>query len=165
MEGEVVLLRQLKDADQVDRIAAEHVGVGDGDAIVVDDEIVAAGERAAARRAQPRHHPAQHRHALGVAVFQFGAQDGGEIADVLGDQEVVLHETLDVLLARMRGVAEPHRDLALDVERQPLLGAPGEEVHVAAHRPEEILAAAEQIDIRCLSNTPRLISSSGSRTR
>ena len=42
------------------------------------------------------------------------------------------------------GVAEPHRDLALDVEGQALLGAAGDEMHVAAHRPEEILAAAEQ---------------------
>ena len=45
----------------------------------------------------------------------------------------------------MLGVAEPHGDLALDVERQPLLGAADEEMHVAAHRPEEILAAAEQL--------------------
>jgi hypothetical protein len=35
-------------------------------------------------------------------------------------------------------------DFALDVERQPLFRAPGHEVHVAAHRPEEILAAAKQ---------------------
>ena len=43
----------------------------------------------------------------------------------------------------MLGIAEPHRDLALDVEGQPLLGAAGEEVHVAAHRPQEIAAAAK----------------------
>ena len=48
------------------------------------------------------------------------------------------------LQAGMLGVAEPHRDIALDVERQPLLGAAGEEMHVAADRPQEILAAAEQ---------------------
>ena len=63
------------------------------------------------------------------------------------------------------GVAEPHRDLALDVEGEPLLGAAGDEMHVAAHRPEEILAAAEQLDIPARSNTPRSTSSSGSRTR
>src|ERR1700756_2389186 len=43
----------------------------------------------------------------------------------------------------MLGVAEPHRVLALDVEGEPLLGAAGEEVHVAAHGPEEIAATAE----------------------
>ena len=41
----------------------------------------------------------------------------GEIADVLGDQEIVFHEALDVAHPRMLGVAKPHRDLALDVER------------------------------------------------
>jgi hypothetical protein len=56
----------------------------------------------------------------------------------------VLHEALDVLHAGMAGVAEPYRHLALDVERQPLLRALGDEVHVAADRPEEILAAAER---------------------
>src|SRR5262249_61637567 len=44
---------------------------------------------------------------------------------------------------RMLGVAEPHRDLALNVEGQPLLRPAGEEVHVTAHGPEEIAAAAE----------------------
>jgi hypothetical protein len=43
----------------------------------------------------------------------------------------------------MRGVAEPDRDLALDIEGKPLLGAPGDEMHVAADRPQEVAAAAE----------------------
>src|SRR4029079_15396632 len=73
-------------------------------------------------------------------------QDRGEIADVLGDQEVVLHEALDVLHARMFVVAEPNGDLALDVEGQPLLGAAGMKVHVAADVPLEVLAAAEQLE-------------------
>ena len=33
-------------------------------------------------------------------VLELGAQDRGEVADVLGDQEVVLHEALDVLHGR-----------------------------------------------------------------
>ena len=82
---------------------------------------------------------------LGVAVFQLRAQDRGQVADVLGDQKVVLHEPLDILQAGMLCVAEPHGDLALDVERQPLLGPPHKEMHVAAHRPEEILACAEAL--------------------
>ena len=40
MEGEIVLLRQMEQPDQVDRIALEHVGARDVDAVVVDDEIV-----------------------------------------------------------------------------------------------------------------------------
>ena len=145
MERQIVLLRETEDADQVDGIAAEHAAVGDGDAVLVDDEVVAAGELHALDRAQARHHAAQHRHALGVAVLQLGTQDGGQVADVLGDQKIMFHEALDVLLARVLGVTEPHRDLALDVEGQPLFGAAGDEMHVATHRPEEILAAAEQL--------------------
>ena len=80
-----------------------------------------------------------------MAFFEAGAQDGGEIADVLGGEEVVLHEALDVAQAGMRGVTEPHRDIALHVKRQALLGAAGEEMHVAADRPQEILATAEHL--------------------
>ena len=92
----------------------------------------------------------EHRRRLGLTLLERRAEDGGEVADLLGDQEVVLHEALDVFQAGMRGVAEPHRDLALDVEGQPLLGAAGHEMHVAAHRPQEILGLPEQ-----LSSAPR----------
>ena len=144
VEGEIVLLRQPEDPDQVDRVVLEDVGRGEIDAVVVDDEIVAVGHPPPlGARPQPRHHAAQHRRRLGLLVFQLGAQDRGEIADVLGDQEVVLHEAFDILHAGMRGIAEPDRDLALHVERQPLLGAAGDEMHVAADRPQEIGAAAE----------------------
>ena len=44
MEGEIVLLGEMKDPDQVDRIALEHIRLGDVDAVVVDDEIVGFGE-------------------------------------------------------------------------------------------------------------------------
>ncbi len=60
---------------------------------------------------------------LGLLVLQLGAQDRGEVADVLGDQEIVLHEAFDILHAGMRGIAQPDRDLALQVERQPLFGS------------------------------------------
>ena len=93
------------------------------------------------------------------------AEDRGQVADILRDQEVVLHEALDVAHAGMRRVAEPHRDLALDVEREPLLGAPHDEMHVAAHRPEEILGAAEHLVFLDWSKTPRSISSSALCTR
>ena len=143
MERERVAIGEMEDADQVDRIAAKNVGVADVDAVVVDDEVRALAQATPAARPQPRHHPAEHRRGLGLARLQARAQDRGEIADVLGDQKIMLHEPLDVFQPRMLGVAQPHRDLALDVERQPLLGAAGEEMHVAAHRPQEIPAAAE----------------------
>ena len=77
MEREIVLLREMKDADQVDRIALEDVlRRARPDAVVVDDEILALDERAARRAAA---NCAIMRlstgTALGVAVFQLGAQD------------------------------------------------------------------------------------------
>ena len=75
MEGEIVFLRELKDADQVDRIALEHVRIGDIDAVVVDDEIVGLAQRAARTRTQLGHHPAEHGHGLRLRVFELRAQD------------------------------------------------------------------------------------------
>ncbi len=145
MDGEIVLLRQVEQTDQVDRVAGEDFWPGDVDAVVVDDEIVGLGQPLrTARGTKSRDDAAQNRRRHRLALLEAGAQDGGEIADMLGGEEVVLHEALDVAQARMLGVAEPHRDIALDVERQPLLGAAGEEMHVAAHRPQEVLATAEQ---------------------
>ena len=43
MKGEVVLLREAEDSDQVDRIVLEDVGRCEIDAVVVDDEVVAFG--------------------------------------------------------------------------------------------------------------------------
>ena len=94
----------------------------------------------------------EHRRGLCLALLQRGAEDRGEVADILRDQEVVLHEALDVAHAGMLRVAEPHRDLALDVERQPLLGAAHDEMHVAAHRPEEILSVAEHLVFRLVEH-------------
>ena len=94
---------------------------------------------------KPRDDPAEHRRGLGLLFLERGAKDGGEIADMLGGEEIVLHEAFDIFQAGMLGVTEPHRDLALDVEGKTLLGAAAEEVHVAADRPQEILAAAKHV--------------------
>ena len=51
MECEIVLLRQIEDPDQVDRIALEDVGLGEANAVLVDDEIIAFGKLAALHRA------------------------------------------------------------------------------------------------------------------
>src|SRR5436305_1798640 len=144
MQDQIVPLCEMEDAHQVDWVAREHVLVGHHDTVVIDVKILSLAERAACARTESRHHPAEHRHGLRLAVFELGAKNSREIADVLCDQEIVLHESLDVPQSRTFGVAESHRDLTLDVERQALLGAPGEEVHVAADGPEEILTTAEQ---------------------
>ena len=147
MDREIVLLRQIEQPDQIDRIAFENVRARQLDAVILDDEVIGLGRACAgaAGRPQPGDDAAQNRRGLGLKFFEIGAQEGGEIADMLGGQEVVLHEAFDVLQAGMLGVAEPHRDIALDVERQPLFGAPAEEMHVAADRPQKVLATAEHV--------------------
>ncbi len=153
MERQIVLLPQPEDADQVDRVAPEGVRVRDVDAIVVDDKVIRLEHDAPRTRLEARHHAVEHRHGLRFTFFQPRAENRGQVADVLGDQEVVLHEALDILHAGMRRVAKPHRDLALDVERKPFFGAAGDEMHVAAHRPEEILGAAEFLVIVAVEHT------------
>ena len=61
MEREAVPVGEMEDADQVDRVAAEYVRRGDVDAVVVDDEILGLAQGTPPARAEPRHHPAQHR--------------------------------------------------------------------------------------------------------
>ena len=104
---------------------------------------VDAGDLAVALAAAEAEEAVEHRRRLAVMLLERRAEDAGQVADLLGDEEVVLHEALDVAQAGMRGVAEAHRHLALDVEGQPLLGAAGQEMQVAAHRPEEILGLLE----------------------
>ncbi len=56
----------------------------------------------------------------------------------------MLHEALDVGLAGAGRIAELAGDRPLHVEAQALLGPAGEEMQVAADRPEKLLAAAEE---------------------
>ena len=93
MEGDVVPARLAEDADEVHRIALEHVVGGDVDAPVLDDEIGRALQLASAR-ADAAEEAVQPRRVLRLALLELGADDAGQVADVLGDQEIVLHEAL-----------------------------------------------------------------------
>src|SRR5256886_14105399 len=65
--------------------------------------------------------------ALALLVgFEDRAEDAGQVADILGDQEVILHEPLDPAAFRVIGVAHLPRDLGLQIESEPLFGAPGQ---------------------------------------
>ena len=145
VKRKIVLLREMKHPDQIDRIALEDVGPRDRDAVVVDSEIIAFAQRPhTLRRPQAGDKATQDRRRLRLSVLKSRAKNRREVADVFGGEEVVLHEALDILHAGMLGVAKPHRDLALNIEGQPLLGPAGDEMHVAADRPQKILTAAEQ---------------------
>ncbi len=77
--------------------------------------------------------------------FELRAEDAGQIADILRDQEIVLHEALDAARASVVGIAHQPPDLALAIKGQPVLGATGEEVQMAPHRPQEILRPREAL--------------------
>jgi hypothetical protein len=96
-----------------------------------------------------------------VAFFQRGAQHGRQVADFLGDEEVMFHETFDAGQTAATRIAQPLCDRALHVEAQDFLGTAGQKMHVAAHEPEKfftpqktpVLARREQ---SCIDKLGRL---------
>ena len=136
MDVEVVLLRHMEQAQDRHRILGEGVGRGDGQPLAVEAEAV--------ELARPQGLPQGGELGLAAAaVLERRDEDAREVADRLGMQVVVLGETLDAAAARPVLVAEPRGDLALQVERQAVVGAAGEIVDVAAHGGEEALGALE----------------------
>src|SRR3546814_6376419 len=70
-------------------------------------------------------------------------EGAGDVADAFGVEEIELHEAFDRALAGAVGEFHPARDLALEIEGQPVLGAHREDVEMAAHREQEIFGALE----------------------
>src|SRR3546814_6345620 len=70
-------------------------------------------------------------------------EGAGDVADAFGVEEIELHEAFDRALAGAVGEFHPARDLALEIEGQPVLGAPRADVEMAAHREQEIFGALE----------------------
>ena len=136
MDVEVVLLRHMEQAQDRHRILGEGVRCGDGQPLAVEAE--------ALELARPQGLPQGGKLGLAAAaVLERRDEDAREVADDLGVQVVVLGEALDAAAARPVLVAEPRGDLALQLERQAVVGAAGQIVDVAAHRGEEALGALE----------------------
>ena len=146
VELQIVDVGDVEKPDDVDRIALEDVRIGQRDAAAVLDEIHGSRDLVDAL-GEARDDVLQPRRLLGLLVFERGAEDAGQIADILGDEEIVLHEAFDGRQARPRVVAEAFRDLPLDVEGQPLLRLTGQKVHVAAHGPEKIVRLLEDLPL------------------
>ena len=137
MDIEPVALGLVEQAQQLDGVLDERVVGLDRQAVAVDAEPF---DAAPAKRQRGEAEPLP---ALLVTLLQDRAQDAGQVADVLGDQEVVLHHPLDPAGAGVVGIAHALADGGLDVEGEALLGAPGQVMEVAAHRPQEILGLGE----------------------
>ena len=76
-------------------------------------------------------------------LVELGEEQAGQVADGFGVEEIELHEPLDRRFPGAVGVMHHFGDVALVVEAEPLLGAAGGQVQVAADRPEEALGALE----------------------
>ena len=80
-----------------------------------------------------------------MAVLEGGNEDPGEIADGLRMKIVMLHEPFDASAAGPVLIAEAGGDLALEVERQPVVGTAGEVMDMAAHRAEEAFGSLDPV--------------------
>src|SRR3546814_19294063 len=56
-------------------------------------------------------------------VVEMREEGAGDVADAFGMEEIELHETFDRALARAVGAFHAARDLALDIEGTPVIGA------------------------------------------
>ena len=136
VDVEAARIGDVEQPDHRRRIAREGVLGAHRQPPALDHEAVdLAAERTQARQADER----------GALVLGLDrrAEDAGEVADVLGHQEVVLHEALDAFRAGALGVARAPGDLGLDVEGEALLGAPGEVMELTADRPQERVGLGE----------------------
>ncbi len=98
---------------------------------------------AAAERTEDQPDDAREFRRLAVVELEAGAEDARQVADVLGDEEIALHQPLDAEHTGAIGKAEARGELGLHVKSQLLVGAAGEEVEVAADGPEKILGPLE----------------------
>jgi len=123
--------------NEAQRILAEEIAFRDRNPASVEDE--PAEPLWAAADCRQREAEAL----LAELLVELGEEHAGQIANGLRVEEVELHEALDGRFPGPVGVVHDLRDARLIVEVEPLLGAAGEQVQVAAHGPEEALGPVE----------------------
>ena len=108
MDRQFIARRHPEQPDQIDRLLVEHVGRGHGDAVGFQRE----GAEIPRLGPPPQFSDktVEHGARLGLALLQRGADDIGQIADILGDGEIMLHEAFDRRQAVARRIAELFRN-------------------------------------------------------
>src|SRR4029079_16077724 len=91
---------------------------------------------------------------LAELLVELREEQAGQVANRLRVEEIELHEALDRRLPGAVGVVHDPRDARLIFEAEPFLGPAGEQVQMAAHRPEEALGAVEPAKL-CGGEQPR----------
>ena len=79
-----------------------------------------------------------------VALFQQGAKNPGQVTDILGDQEVMLHEAFDLVEAGVILIPELFRQRQLHVKGHPFLRPSIQQVQMLAYRPQKIFRPPER---------------------
>ena len=118
---------------QVQAVFQELLFIGDGNAAmhfgVAVLELVACAEK-----------PLQQGGGFDMGRFQLGEEDAREVPHRRGVAEIILHEMFDRPAPGDIDIAHAVRDLDLQIEGQLVIGPFGDQVQMAAHRPEEIHA-------------------------
>ena len=139
-------LGPAEDGDEARRALAERVLADRRDAPAGDVEPVAEG---------PRHRSgAVDRSGVEPLSLQHRAEDPRELAHLLRDEEVVLHEPLDGEIAAARPVAHARRDLGLPVEGEAILRPLADDVEVRPDPPQEILRPREAVVLVLAEHAP-----------
>ena len=136
VDVEPALLGQVKQPENIDRVVGEAVVFGQRHPVAFQFEPF----RRAVKHRQSGQREARPAAMLGL---QRRTENAREIADLLGDQIIVLHETLDRRGACAAPVSQHFADPLLHVEGQTFLAAPGEIVQMAADRQQEVVGPVE----------------------
>src|SRR5262245_66503071 len=94
----------------------------------------------AALPAERRQKRAEARQRLQLLHLERRADDAGELADFLGDEEIMLHEALDGAQAGMPAIAELFGHQRLEGEAKAVLRPLGGEMALAENRTGETIA-------------------------
>ena len=138
MDIEAVPLRLPEQPDQPDGVLVERFAEIESEAVAVDAE--ARGSPPKQRHGQRRQAEARPR--LPVLIFENGAEDAGEVADVLGHPKIMLHEALDAAGTWSIGVSQAAGDDVLKVEGEAFLRPAGDVMEMTADGPQEVLRIA-----------------------
>ena len=136
MNIERVLLGRVKQPDHHDRVTGQGALARHGQPAAIEGEPVdftpdpAEAEQARARLAL-------------VLGLERGTENAGQVADIFGNQEIVLHEAFDTARPGMVGVAHAGSDFGLDVQGEAVLRPAGQVMEGAAQRPQEVLRFGE----------------------
>ncbi len=135
---QLLAVGKLEQFDQPHRVFGKELFIGRFDLAARQQEPV-----------EPRRPAAQARQPAARMLFlQMGEEHSGQIADLLGGQEIMPHEAFDRAHAGAVGIGHAVGDFALHVEGQPLFGAAGDVVQIDPHGPEKIPRPLEQAIFR-----------------